>query len=331
MNSAFRLVVSVVVLLLPAVVRAAESTDSPEVRVERDLLIERIAKGDDYELSVRRFKELWDARVAQRDAQRREVEAQKELQKKISADTLTLDYRVASQCVMAADPAAPPKGVIWEIYRGDFGRITRKETLQLKARNEFLPPETVHIYQLEGRQNRYVFSSKEIHTFDHKPVDFAIGDTILLCRGGMSTHGSGGYYPEGLRDNVVSSGFAARLGKPPRLVEKKRLDPVHLLGTSRLRMAIERTHWPVPPEQPVLTRLLVERDLGSGRFELRVEPSRHDRPPLTLYVDVPAALPRRKLIEAGSILWFIVSTPRFDPQLQKLILRAEDVEERLFD
>lgn len=320
------------VLLLPTAVRAAaESTDSPEVRVERDLLIERIAKGDDYEISVRRFKELWDARQAQRDAQKREVDAQKELQKKISADTLTLDYRVSTQCVVAVEPSAPPKGVIWELFRGDFGRITRRETIQLPARNEFLPPETVHIYQLEGHKQRYVFSSKEMHTFDHQKVDFAVGDTVLLCRAGMSTHGSGGYYPEGLRENVVSTGFAARLTREPRLVEKKRLDPVHLLGTSRVRMAIERTHWPVAPEQPVLTRLLVERDLGNGRFELRVEPSRHDRPPLTLYLDVPAALPRRKLIEAGRILWFIVSTPRFDAQLQKLVLRAEDVEERMFE
>lgn len=318
-------------LPLPGLARAGEPSDTPEVRVERDLLIERIAKGEDYEISVRRFKELWDARQAQRDAQKRALDAQKELQQKISADTLTLDYRVATQCVMAADPGAPPKGVIWEIYRGDFGRIVRKETIQLPARNEFLQPETVHIYQLEGHKQRYVFSSKEMHTFDHKQIDFAVGDTVLLCRAGMSTHGSGGYYPEGLRENVVSSGFAARLTRPPRLAEKTRLDPVHLVGTSRIRMAIERTNWPVPPERPVLTRLLVERDLGNGRFELRVEQSRHDRPPLTLYLDVPASLPRRKLIEAGRILWFIVSTPRFDAQLQKLVLRAEDVEERLFE
>lgn len=339
MISAIRIVRSVFCLVLcagaglplPVAARAGEPSDTPEVRVERDLLIERIAKGDDYEISVRRFKELWDARQAQRDALKRDADAAKELQKKISADTLTLDYRVSIQCVMSADPATPPKGVIWEIYRGDFGRITRKESIQLPPRNEFLPPETVYIYQLEGRQNRYTFSSKEMHTFDRQTVDFAVGDTVLLCRAGMSTHGSGGYYPEGWRENVVSTGFAARLTKPPRLAEKKSLNPVHLLGTSRVRMAIERTHWPVPPDQPVLTRMLVERDLGNGRFELRVEQSRHDRPPLTLYLDVPAALPRRKLIEAGRILWFIVSTPRFDPQLQKLVLRAEDVEETLFE
>jgi hypothetical protein len=317
--------------LLPAGARAAEPSEPLEVRAERDQLLERIAQGVDYEASVRRFKELWDQRQAQREAQKREAEARSELQKKLSADTLTLDHRVAEQCIVSVDPAAPPRGVIWELYRGDFGKIVRKETIQLPPRTAFVQPETVSIYQLEGRQHRYVFSSKEMHSFDRTPLDYSVGDTVLLCRGGMATHGSGGYYPEGLRDNVVSSGFAARLKQPPKLVEKKRLDPVHLLGTARLRMAISRTDWPVPPEQPVLTRLLVERDLGNGRFELRVEPGRRDQAPLTLFIDVPAALPRRKLIEPGRILWFIVSAPRFDPQLQKLILRAEDVEERMFE
>lgn len=311
--------------------KAADDAAQEAVLAERDRLIERIAQGVDLEASVRRFKELFAVQQARRDAEKQAAEARIEQQRESAKDSLTLDYRVAHQCVLSADPARPPPGVIWELFRADYGKVVRKETVEVPARSAFQPPRTVHVYQVAGRQHSYVISSDSPRTFDHQPLSAAVGDLVLVCRAGMSSHGSGSIYPEGLRDNVVSSGFVARLKAPPRLADKQRFDPVHLLGTARLRMAIERTQWPVPPEQPVLTRLRVERDLGNGRFELQVEPPRGSREGLTLYVDVAASVPRRKLIEPGRILWFIVRAPRFDLELKKLVLRAEDVEDQLLE
>jgi hypothetical protein len=317
----------------PEEARAAAKAAQEAVLAERDQLIERIAQGVDLEQSVRRFKELFQQRQAQRDADKRAAEARAEQQREAARDSLTLDYRVAHQCVLSADPAAPPQRVIWELFRGDYGKVVRKETIEIPPRNAFLKPKTVHVYQIEGRQHRYVISSESPRTFDHQPLQASVGDLVLVCRAGMSTHGSGHPFPADLRDNIVESGFVARLKAPPRLADKdlQRLNPVHLLGTARLRMAIERTEWPLPPEQPVLTRLRVERDLGSGRFELQVEPQHGSRAPVTLYLDVPASVPRRKLVEPGRMLWFVVRSPRFDADLKKLVLRAEVVEDRLLD
>ena len=317
----------------PGDVRAAEKAAQEAILAERDQLVTRIALGVDLEPSVRRFKELFAARQAQRDADKRVADARAEQQREAARDSLTLDYRVSHQCVLSADPAAPPPGVIWDLFRGDYGKVVRKESIEIPARNAFLQPRTVHVYQVEGRQHRYVVSSDSPRTFDHQPLQASVGDLVLVCRAGMSTHGSGSPFPADLRENIVSSGFVALLKSPPRLADKdlQRLNPVHLLGESRLRMAIERTQWPLPPEQPVLTRLRVERDLGSGRYELLVEPQRGQREALTLFVDVPASVPRRKLIEPGRMLWFVVRSPRFDAEVKKLVLRAEDVEDRLFD
>lgn len=317
----------------PEDARAAAKAAQEAILAERDQLVERIAQGIDVEQSVRRFKELFAARQAQRDADKRAADARAEQQREIARDSLTLDYRVAHQCVLSADPAAPPPGVIWDLFRADYGKVVRKEAVELPARSAFQQPRTVHVYQIEGRQHRYVVSSDSPRTFDHQPLQASVGDLLLVCRAGMSTHGSGSPFPADLRENIVSSGFVARLKSPPRLADKDllRLNPVHLLGESRVRMAIERTEWPLPPEQPVLTRLRVERDLGSGRYELLVEPQRGQREALTLLLDVPASVPRRKLIEPGRILWFIVRSPRFDAELKKLVLRAEDVEDRLFE
>lgn len=313
--------------------KARAEADKAALLAERDQLIDRIARGTDLEASVRRFRELLEAHRAQLAAQKREADDRVALQKRLANDSLTLDYRITQHCTFSADPAAPPPGQISEVFHGDYGKVLRKETIQVPGRSAFDPPQDVHIYQVEGRKQRYVISSEAPRTFDHKPLAASVGDLVLICGTGASTHGSGSPNPPDLRENIVSSGFVARLAAPPRLAGKRRWNPV-FLGPPRLRMAIDRTQWPLPTEQPVLTRLLIlgeRRDLGSGRFEALVEQRHRGPEPLTLVLEVPPGLVRRSLIAPERMLWLIVAAPRFDVQLKKLVLRVEDVEETMFE
>ena len=93
-------------------------------------------------------------------------------------------------------------------------------------------------------------------------------------------------------------------------------------------MVAREGRWPLPENAIVLSHLLVEKDLGNGRFEIRLdEPHDVGRPTaVSFLLDVPTGLRGRELVGPGEWLWVIMSRPVIDKQLRKLILTAEDIE-----
>jgi hypothetical protein len=290
---------------------------------ERDALIGKIARGEDFEASVARFLALYSELVAQREAavvaEQQEKDRQKREQQEQAARHKTLDYLVAEHCYLRADPSKPAEPRTSAFLLGDWGKVVRVEQVAIKGRTAFDEDVPVTVYLVQGGERSYTLSSKEPTLYLGTGLQAAVGDLVLLCWTGLSSHGSGGYYPVGFRDNVIGQGFAARLAAPPLIAQKKSWNPIHLTGESALRMAIERVRWDLPEGRPVLSYLHVLADLGQGRFEIAAERQRY-------VLEVPSGLKNRELVQPGKYLWAIMSTPRFDKGIKKLVLRAEDLE-----
>ena len=90
----------------------------PEIAAERDALIDKIARGQDYEKSIARFialqRELFAERDAAKLAEQKEQEQKKRGLEELQALQKTLDYQVAQHCPLRVDPAeaGPPRRVL---------------------------------------------------------------------------------------------------------------------------------------------------------------------------------------------------------------------------
>ncbi len=295
----------------------------PSIAAERDALIAKIARGEDYEASVTRFGALWQELTTQRDAAERAEQQSRELaqqnQKELIELQHTLDFIVAQHCFLRADPSKPAEHQTGDLLKADWGKVVRKEAITIKGKNAFADDEHAFVYLVKGGERTYSLSSKAPTLYLGKGLQAAVGDLVLLCWTGLSTHGSGGFLPEGFRDNVISQGFAARLAAPPRIAEKLRWNPLHLTGESALRMAIERVQWAYPEDRPVVSLIHVQSELGDGYFEIAAQRQSY-------LLKVPGTLKNRELVKPGKYLWAIMSTPVFDRERKKLVLRAEDLE-----
>ena len=294
----------------------------PEVAQERDTLLDKIARGTDYERSVARFVALHKEDVARREAaklaQKQQTEQRENDLKALKERQKTLDYQVAEHCLLRTDPSqpSPPTSAF---LRGDWGKVVRKQATVVKGRTAFDDDVPITYYLIKGVERTYSLSSKSPTLYLGKGLQAEVGDLVIVCYVGFSTHGSGGPMPEEFRQNVVGQGFAARIAAPPLITQKGRWNPLHLTGESPFRIAIDRVEWRYPEGQPVLGYIHVIGDLGGGRFEIAAE--------RTSYVlEVPAGLKNRSLVQPGKYLWAIMSTPRFDKSIKKLVLRAEDLE-----
>lgn len=294
----------------------------PEVAQERDALIDKIARGADYERSVERFVALHKEAVARREAaklaRQQQIEQRENDLKALRERQKTLDYLVAEHCLLRADPSqpSPPTSTL---LRADWGKVVRKLATVTKGRTAFDDDVPITYYQVKGIERTYSLSSKSPTLYLGKGLQAEVGDLVIVCYVGLSSHGSGSPLPEEFRQDVVSQGFAARIAAPPLIVQKKRWNPLHLTGESAFRIAIDRVQWRYPEGQPVLGYIHVLGDLGGGRFEIAAE--------RTSYIlEVPEGLKNRALLQPGKYLWAIMSTPRFDKSIKKLVMRAEDLE-----
>ena len=290
---------------------------------ERDALLDKIARGEDYEASIVRFAALLRELAAQREAaalsEKEEREQSQRTQKEQQERQHSLDYLVAEHCFLRADPSQPAAIRTADLLRADWGKVVRREAATIKGKNDFAEDEKAVFYLVKGGERTYSLSSKGPSLYLGKTLQAAVGDLVLLCWVGLSTHGSGSSLPEGFRDNVISQGFAARIAAPPRIADKSRWNPLHLTGESALRLAIERVKWEYPQDRPVVSYIHVLADLGGGRFEIRAQRQSY-------LLQVPGGLKNRELVQPGRDLWAIMSTPVFDKERKKLVLRAEDLE-----
>lgn len=321
-------------LLLPWLVAAdAEPVDEAKAIIaERDQLIGKIVRGEDYDRSVERFTELrkrFDALSAAKQlSASRDAASSTKAREKWNLYLRSLDYRVGEQCAMSVDPKNRRKGHGYELFRAEYGKIIAKKVVKIPAKTGFDEDESVETFQIGAQTGALAFGAKEMRTQDGKPFTGNVGDYVLVCFASVSSHGSGSYLPPEFRDKVLGSGFAARIKGPPKIVSKSKWNPVHLVGQSTLRSVAQTGRWPLEEDVPVLSHLIIEKDLGNGRFEIRLDnassigrPSQH-----TFLLDVPSGLRYRETLGPGEPFWAIMTHPVIDKQLRKLILTAEDLE-----
>lgn len=303
-------------------VQAKTSVDlSAEEYAERDALIGKIARGEDYEASIARFRELWQKREALRADEVAEQKRAEEAHKRQQADSKSVDGIVGSHCALYRDPKNPPGGHR-ENLSAEWGKVVRKEQVRLPPKNAFDDGEQITLYRIEAQRATYTVSSQGPTYLLGRPLSAQVGDLVLLCIMSRHSEGSGSKFPPDFRENILSQGFAVRIKEPP-LIVKKSQNPVPLLGEWRFRAAIDRVEWTLPPEQLVLNRLFVQEALPpeNGRQRFAIAAERH-----TYVLEVPPTVRNRQLLRPGEHAWVIMGQARFDRELRKLVLVAEDVE-----
>ena len=296
---------------------ALEQLDATGSDAERDALLEKITRGVDYEVSVRRFGELLKARdsiiatsAAAKDAERGAHEARRAWQ---DAYRKTADHEVGWRCTLSPDPAHPLPSKEAR-FVPDWGKVVRKEQIRYAPKNALDEGEPATLYEVAGVARRYIFRGEKFGPF-RETFDAAVGDLVLVCNGGETTERR---LPPAWGEKLVHSGFAVRLAKPPLIVDKARYAPIHITG-SAFFWAIKNVEWKWAGGH-VLSNLEIGRELGGGRFDMPASGG------LSWVLEVPNTLKHRELVVPGHDVWLILGEHRFDATLKKLVLVATDVE-----
>lgn len=324
MSKCRSLVVAAICLASVTVDARPPSELPPEELAERDALLGKLARGEDYEASLQRFGELWRKREALRADEVAEEKRAQEAHKRQLEDARTVDGIVGAHCGLYRDPKNPVQRGGGADMIGEWGRVVRKEQVRLPPKNAFDDGEQITLYRVEAQRATYTVSSQGPTYLLGRPLTAQVGDLVLLCVMSRHSEGSGSKFPPDFRDNILSQGFAVRIKEPPRIMQKTQ-NPIHLLGEWRLRSAIDRVEWTLPPEAAILNRVFVQEALpaanGLSRFAIAAE--RH-----TYVLEVPSEVKGRELLKPGEHAWVIMGQARFDRELRKLVLVAQDVEAR---
>lgn len=305
--------VFVALLALARPSAAAPAAQDAELGAERDALILKIFRGQDVAASVGAYKQLYERHQrlvdAQSQAQSRQAARNAELE---VYQKTSLDYAAGWSCRLSAEP--PPND-----YRTtDWGRVVRKVDAPIDAGAQggvVLGDSSISIYEIEGREGRRFVTPKE----DIKQV-IGVGDLVIACHFSERTRAE--LVPPWNTVKLSTAAHFGRIAEPPRIVTKSRWNPVHITD-QELRNAIQAKRWEVPPSRSVVALVRVDQQLGGGRYAML---SRYWADPFVLEVD--PALPRRDLLQPGEFVWVIMSSPRFDKELDKLVLKAADIELR---
>jgi hypothetical protein len=322
----------VVLALFTAGGARAANDPTAELNAERDQLIEKIRDGVDYDASVKRFGELLgkrDVAVATTEAARaKEREranaerAERDARHKLKQDyEHTVDWEVAWRCTLPADPAHPPPSTEGR-FKADWGKVTRKEQIRLPPKNELDEGEAWTLYEVSGLARAYSVHGERSGVDRARPFTAELGDLVLVCVGGESMDGR---MPKSWGMRVMSSGFALRLQRPPKIAQKARWNPIHVTG-SALFWAVKDVKWKYPPGAFILFNLEIGEDLGGGRFRIALERD------MSWILEVPPRVKRPQVpLAPGQHVWAILGNPRFDKTEKTLVLTAEDLEERYID
>lgn len=307
----------------PVGVARAEAPDpTPEFNAERDALLEKIARGQEFEASVRRFAMLLKQRDtiiatsrAAQDQKRQERDTRDAWQ---TAYRKTVDYDASWRCVLSVDPRRRVEvaGVSGN-FPADWGRVVRKETVRLPPKNDLDEGERVTMYEVAGLVRRYLIRGEHYGHPYGSPLLAEKGDLLLVCDGGTD-------HDERLPSwsgDIQRSGYAAPITAPPRIADKGRWNPIHITRNFFF-WAIHDVRWKIPPNIYVLSNIEVLRDLGGGRYEIDTIQNK------TWVLEVPPTVKRREILVPGHMVWAIMGGAHFDRELKKLVLVAEDLEER---
>ena len=328
----------VALALAAAPARASrEPPDDPAVVQERDALIDKIARGEDVDASVRRFAAL----VKERDRTIATSRAAKEAEEKArtaerdfrESYRKSIDYEAGWRCSLTVDPKNPAR-VHDGYFRGDWGKVIKKESVRLTPKNALDEGEPATLYEIAGQARHYLIRGEGYGASRDQPFVANVGDLALVCNGDTGEHdnteppnyrGSAAdpsmRVPDYWRGRLQRHGFAARIAAPPKIVQKAKWNPIHIRSSDYF-WAVKDVKWKFPEGGFVLSNLFVGKDLGGGRWDIPVEND------LSFVVEVPPGLPRREVMQTGRNAWMILGHPRFDRTLHKLVLVAEDLESR---
>ena len=341
MRSVGVLGVAVVVVALAALgstARATQPVDDPAIVQERDALIDKIARGEDGDAAIKRFAALVKerdrvvatsaaAREAADKARIAERDARKEYEK-------TADHDAGWRCTFSVDPRHPVPSDEGR-FKGDWGRVVKKEKVTLTPKNALDDGEPATLYEVAGQSRHYYIRGDKFGPgFPPRAIEADVGDWMLVCDGDGGQHDNTEPYgwrgspddpsmrvPAYWRGKLQRHGFAARIASPPKIAQKGKWNPIHVTS-SRYFWAIHDVKWKYPEGSFVLSDLTIGQDLGGGRWDVPVENK------LSFVVEVPPSLPRREVMQSGHNAWMILGHPRFDRTLHKLVLVAEDLESR---
>lgn len=308
------LATSVAVLLTLGGATATDAADPAQHLVaERNALLLKLLRNDDLPGTTSALLRLYEQRARLMSSAAESAAAKGRRDVELEQYQKSLDYEAAWYCRLAVDP----KQVRVDRYHSlDWGRVLSKTDVPLAgASDNPLADSTVTLYEVAGQSQRYVVDSS-----DNPQFRAAVGDLVALCR-----------HKDQLRSDLpapwnsvrlTSSKYSGRLARPPRIVDKAAWNPLHITD-HELRNAILWKRWETPADRSVLALVRVDQDLGGGRYAVL---SRYWQDPFIL--EVPADLPRRELLQPGEFVWIIMGKPRFDRDLQKMVLVAADIELR---
>ena len=309
--------------------RAAEDP-TPELNAERDRLIEKIRDGVDYDASVKRFGELLgkrDVAIATTEAAREKERARSEAERaerdarlKLRHDyEHTADHEVSWRCTLSPDPAHPVPSTEGR-FKADWGKVTRKEAIRFAPKNALDDGEPATMYEIAGQKHAYVLHGEHVSWDRQRQFAADVGDLVLVCASGERTEKRlpASWGPK------IQEGFAVKLASVPRIAKKARWNPIHVTG-SALFWAVKDVKWKYPLGVPILFNLEIGSDLGDNKFRVEIEQG------LFWVLDVPPSVKRPVALQPGQHVWAILGNPRFDKSVKRLVLTAEDLEERYID
>lgn len=318
-----------VLLLVTAQARAAGPSRvevDVDLRSERDELIGKLTRGEDYEQSLERFialRQKWQARVQEVEGLQQQ---EKDQRAQLRGESKELDHVVGDKCELVADPLKPPTRSR-AFMHADWGTVIEKQPAVIAARKPFDDDEKITLYKVKGLLKTYTVSSKGPALWYEKPLVANVGDLVLICMVSVGSEGSGSQFPPNFRDNILSQGFAVPIKEPPLISKKKDRNPVHFPGKDNgFVVAIHSGEWRLPPEQRIVSRVLVKKELGQVGNLRRYAMFASEREEFVL--EVPATLRNAELLQPFRFNWVIMGNHRFDRELKRLVLVAEDIEPR---
>jgi len=278
---------------------------------ERDALIDKITRGVDYEASVKRLGELIHQHDAIEPVSEKARAAMLAAREWRSAYAKTPDAEVSWRCTLSPDPAHPLPSTEGRL-RPDWGKVTRKETVQVLS-GAFGQSHPVTFYEVAGVAGPHVFRGEHFG-LSRVDVDAAVGDLMMICVGGSDLDRD---LPPAWGTHSVRSGFAFPIVRPPLIVQKARWSPIHITDAAFF-WAVKKGEWKWPG-QHVLANLEIGRDLGGGRYEVAADREVFD-------IEVPPTVGNRDLLVQGHKVWLILGDARLDSALGRLVLVAKDIE-----
>ncbi len=287
----------------------------------RDALIDKIARGVDYDGSVRGFQALL--------AERQKILGPAELARQVAIATRawhqvydkSADAIAGYSCRLAVDPTKPPY-IDSDLLLADWGKVTRVETVRLPPKNALDPGEEVPLAEVKGMRGLYRFRTDRFG-FPGQKLALTVGELMMVCENvepGSQRDNSRDPPPPGW-EGLLQHGRGIPIAAPPKIVKKAKWDPIDLKDVAFF-WAIKKVTWKFPVEKFVLTRVTVLSDEGNGRYLIDASQQ------LAWMLEVPPSVKRRELLVPGRIAWVIAGHPRFDAGLKRLVLTAEDIEER---